>query len=390
MLKKTVVLLAGLVIGLLITYFGLKYLNKYIPKDSSINKILSPLGLNRNQVIGFLPYWLIGSMDKNYNQYLTTLTYYGLTVGADGSILKETNPGESEPGLYTLKSGKIDDILASARKENLSLSLLIFSSNEEDIGNLINDPVVHAKTLVAEVAPFMKQYKFDDLNLDIESVAIASDSARANFTTFVSEVKRNMDIQNLGTLTLDASPIVLFKPYLINLKEIGRIVDHVVLMTYDFHYPGSSVTGPVAPVGGATIDAEFDSEVSIQEALRNINSEKIILGLPLYGYSWETLEATPRSGVIPGTGIAISNRKVEKLLESCATCSAKIDEHALESYLIYKDQDTGTYFQIFYPDEDATKAKIKLSNKYGIGGMALWALGYDGSKILEPFKDYKE
>ena len=390
MFKNTLVLILGLIIGSASTYFGLKYLNKYIPKNNSINKILSPLGLNRNKVIGFLPYWLVGSMDKDYTKYLTTLTYYGLTVGPDGKIQKETNPGESEPGIFTLKSGKMDEIFRDARKNNLSLSLLIFSSNEEDIGNLINDPITNAKTLVSEVAPYMKQHNFDDLNLDIESVIEASESARQNFTTFIAEVKKNMDRQNLGTLTIDASPIVLFKKYLINLTDIDKYVDNIVLMTYDFHYPGSSVTGPVSPISGAGIDAELDSEVSIVEALKNISSEKIILGLPLYGYSWETLNDTPRSAVIPGTGLAISNRKVEKFLESCATCSAKLDNSALESYVIYKDQETGTYHQIFYPDREATYKKIQLTNKYKIGGMALWALGYDGKNILDPLKDYKD
>jgi spore germination protein YaaH len=34
--------------------------------------------------------------------------------------------------------------------------------------------------------------------------------------------------------------------------------------------------------------------------------------------------------------------------------------------------------------------KMKLAKEYGIGGVALWALGYDGKTILDPLIDYKK
>jgi len=60
-----------------------------------------------------------------------------------------------------------------------------------------------------------------------------------------------------------------------------------------------------------------------------------------------------------------------------------------ESYLIYHNQATNTYHQIFYPDEGAMAAKVELAKKYNIGGVALWALGYEGKTILNPLIEYK-
>lgn len=384
MVKRFFIFIIGLCLGFAAGYFGIKHLASFIPKNTTVTKILSPIGIQERQVIGFLPYWLIANADKDYSKYLTTLTYFGLTVSPDGTIEKYTNPGEAEPGWYALNNGKADAFLEDAKKNNLNLSLAVFSSNEENINQLISNPVLHAKNLMAEVGPIMKEYGFRDLNLDIESVLTATDAARQNFTVFVREVKKNIDEENLGTLTIDASPIVLVKKYLIDLKEVGKIVDNVVLMTYDYHYFGSSVTGPVAPVGGAGIEAEFDSTVAIKEALNILPQEKIILGVPLYGYEWETLGDTPRSAVIPGTGIAASNRRVEEYLETCTDCEVKTDQYGEESYLVYLDEETSTYHQIFYPDKSATEAKVKLVKDYQIGGVALWALGYDGATILDP------
>jgi len=383
------------ILGLAVGIFGGYCINKNYPQvfsvksQNEISRILSPLGLEKRQVIGFLPYWLLDKADNDYLKYLTTITYFGLTIAPDGTIEKFTNPGEAEPGWYALDSGKADQFLTDAKKNDLKLSLLIFNGDEKTIAKLVSDPLPHARNLVEEVAPIMKQYGFADLNLDIESVKDASEEARLNFTAFVKEVKRRVDKENLGTVTLDTTSISLIKKHMNDVKALAKIVDYVVLMAYDFHYIGSYVTGPVAPLGGSGIDAEFDSEVAVMEALKIMPAGKLILGAPLYGYEWETLSASARSAVVPGSGITASNRRVEALIKSCTDCTIKTDKLAKESYLTYRDEETGTYHQIFYPDKKAMTEKVKFAKEYGVGGMALWALGYEGDDIIKPFGAYK-
>jgi len=385
MVKKIFVFFSAVFLGFVVGYFGPKNIGSILPKNETVNKILSPIGAERRQIIGFLPYWLVASADKDYTKYLTTLAYFGLTIEEDGTIRVYSNPNEAEPGRYALfHSEKVNNLLKDARNKNIDLSLVVFSSDEENIGQLIEDPQKHAKTLVAEVAPIMKEYGFSDLNLDIESVLMASDSARVNFTAFVSSVRAEMNKKNLGTLTIDVSPIVLFKKYLVDVPSIAEFVDRIVFMTYDYHYFGSSVTGPVAPIGGAGVEAEFDVEVSVKEAVNILPLNKIILGVPLYGYEWETLSDIPRSATLPSSGMVASNSRVEEYLASCKNCEIKKDGKAKESYLIYKDDKIDTYHQIFFPDKSATEAKIKLAKKYNLGGVALWALGYEGDTILDP------
>ena len=388
MAKQTLIIIFSLIFGFIVGNTAIKYIGKKTT-NNSLGEIISPLSNSKNQVIGFLPYWLISSANKDYSKYITTLTYFGLTLDTEGRITKLTSPTESEPGWHTLNTGLADDFLASAKKNKLQLSLLVFSSDQETIDQLISNPKINAQNLVADVAPIMKQYGFTDLNLDVESVLEASDSARQNFTAFVKEIKKNMDQRQLGTLTIDASPTVLIKNYLINLEEIKNSVDYIVFMTYDYHYPGSYVTGPVAPLNGAETESEFDTEIAIKVALNTINKNKIVLGIPLYGYEWETLDDTPRSAVLPGSGVAASNRRVEELLQSCSSCSAKLDSVAQEAYLTYEDTETNTYHQIFYPDKNSTAKKVQLAKKYELGGIAAWALGYDGDTILEPLEKYK-
>lgn len=391
MARKTVsICLLSFILGFSLIFGLVKFVefNPLGPKNPlhAITPFLQP----QQEIIGFLPYWLISRADKDYNKYLTTLTYFGISISPDGSLVKFAKPGEQEPGWYALESGLADPFFTKAKTQNIKLSLLLFSGVPEDINALISDPASHAATLISEVAPIMKQYGFTDLNLDIESVAQATPGAQANFTSFVREVRNGINRQNLGTLSLESSPTDLIRPRLINPAEVAPLVDHWVLMAYDYHYPGSAVTGPIAPVGGAGNDSEFDVETGIQKALNDIPQYKIVLGLPLYGYEWETLGDVPRSAVLPGSGAAASNRRMEQFVAGCATCSAKADQNTKETYVIYKDQKTTTFHQVFYPDTNSTAEKIKLINKYQLGGAALWALGYDGDTILNPLTAYKQ
>lgn len=372
--------------------FGAVYLVGSSPVVRFDNPVLSKVGVKKAEIVGFLPYWLLSKADKDYAKYITTLTYFGLTVNEDGTIKKLDNPQEEEPGWTTLKGEKFTSF--QAKNKNLKQSLLVINGDDEIIGKLINDPVVSATNLVNDVAPVMKGYGlpagrqgFTDLNLDIESFLDASESARANMTTFVRTVTDQVKSQKLGTVTLDLIPIALVKQKLYDAKALGAIVDRVVLMTYDFHYTGSFTSGANAPVGGAGTSLEYDTETAVKEALKSIPADKLLLGIPLYGYGWETLSSAPESATIPGGASIASSRRVADLLKTCATCSAQMDAVAKEPYLIFKED--GYFNQIYFENEDSIKEKINLAQKYKLGGVALWALGYEDNSMLNPLTTYK-
>jgi spore germination protein YaaH len=377
MIRNIVFTILGILVGIIIGFLFL-----FRTPVRSILKIPS------NQSMGFLPYWLLNKARLDYSKYLTGIYYFGLTIGSDGHLVEFANPQEKEPGWYALESGKADPFLQKAKENHQTLSLVVFSGVNSAIGDMVKDPIKHADNLMTDVAPVMKKYGFTDLNLDVEYLDVASEEARMHFTQFVKQVKNNLKEQRLGTLSIDISPTAFIKNYLVNPKEISKYVDSMIIMGYDYHFQGSYVTGPVAPLFGTETVSEFDIKTAIEKALSIIPASKIILGIPLYGYEWETLGENPRSPVIPGTGLTASSLRVEKLLQECATCSAQFDSVALEKYVVYKDIDANSYHQIFYPDSETMSDKIKFAQKYNLGGIALWAMGYEDSTILDPLSDY--
>jgi spore germination protein YaaH len=369
------------------TAFGVIYILGYTPIARFDNPVLVTFGVQKPEIVGFLPYWLVSKADKKYEKYITTLTYFGLTVQKDGSLQRLTNPQEKEPGWTTLMDGKYEAKLQDAKKKGLKQSLLVISGDDAAIGEMIADPETSAKKLVSDAAPIMKDKGFTDLNLDIETFMSASESARANFTTFVRTVKQELDAQHLGTLTIDLIPISLVKQKLYDPKSIGAIVDRVVLMTYDYHYSGSFTSGANAPIGGAGDSLEFDVETALKEAVKVIPKEKILMGIPLYGYMWETIDAATESATIAGGSETASVRRVTEKLRDCKDCMSGYDDVSKSPYVIYPEDDV--YKQTYFENETSMKEKIALAQKYHLGGVALWALGYEDDTLLLPLEKYK-
>ncbi len=387
MLQKTLIVWAGIIAGVFLAYFLVKQTNilNIGNRNSSVADVFKP---PQKKIIGFLPFWLIDKAQSDYSPYITELSYFNVTIDSDGTIQKFTNPGESDPGWHALYTGKIDDYLINAKSRGIELSLTVFSGDDEKIDKFLEDPVKSAQNLINDINPVISQYGFADLNLDIEKVADATLEERAKYTKFVSEVRSRLN-PNI-TITLDAPGIAFVKDKnLSDPKSLAKIVDYIVLMGYDFHNPGSFVTGPVAPESGAGIVSEFDIESAIQAALTQVPAQKLILAIPLYGYSWESINPFPRSATLPSSAYSISNKSVEDLLATCATCSAEFDKTDGESHIIYKDQETGMYHQIFYPDRASTQIKVDFVKSQNLGGMALWALGYEGKTILLPLAGYR-
>ena len=383
MTKKIIISFGGIIIGIVIGIVIIYSI--FIPKNSS-EVLINPLAPKR-QVIGFLPYWLLNRAKSDYSKYITTLTYFGLRVDKNGNIQKLLTPQEEEPGWYALNSGKLSPFFKDAQNHYVSLSLLVSNGDINSIDQLVNDPIAHAKNLISDVSPIINKYKFSDLNLDIEYTQPASDSARTGFTEFVNEVRKDLN-KNI-TLTVEISPTDVILNHLIDTKAIGKIADNVVLMAYDYHSTVSFVTGPVAPLGGAGVDSEYDVITALEKSLEDVPPEKLILGIPLYGYEWESLNPEPRSSIIPNTGLVASNQRAKDFLSFCSTCSARLDSEARENYISYFDQNALDYHTIFYPTENSTVSKINLANNFQLGGLAVWALGYEGNSILKPLEGYK-
>lgn len=371
-------------LAFLVTFTLSFYLSENIsllPQFKNNRSLDQKFGLHFTSVIGFLPYWLLDDASADYSPYLTNLTYFGLAVSGDGSIYKKSTSNETEPGYLNFSTTKLNNYLNSARQKSLETSLLLYAATDTSIDELIKDPQTSANKLVSEVLPLMIENHYTDLDIDLETLRVATPDEQKAFTQFLNIISQNLKAKNF-TLTI-CLPVSAFSyDTIISPLQIQSLVDRVVIMTYDYFYRASSRTGPNAPLN--------EVESVVNSALKTFKSEQIILGIPLYGYQWETLKNTPSSAIIPSSGQTFTQKELSKLLTSnCSLCQFIKDSKSSETAVIYPDADTGTYFQTFFPDENSFSQKISLVKQYNLGGVAFWALGYESEKYLSPFSALK-
>lgn len=350
------------------------------------SRVLALVGIEKPRVIGFQPFWLLDRAEVGYPE-ITTFAYFALTLDSDGTIVKLVNPREEEPGWTTLRGQKFAEYLRAAKRRGQVPSLTLHASREATVAALLADPETHAENLLRDVEEIFAEYGFRDLNLDIESFRDAEEADREQFARFLRAVAGGVAQRGLGTLTVELTPVSVIKSRIANPLVLGEIADFVVLMGYDFHYVNSWLAGPVAPIGGAGEVREYDVATALTELVRVVPAEKIILGIPLYGYEWETLSAEPGAAVIPGSGATASHRRVQELLASCDECQRGFDEESQQPFVVFPD--AGYYHQIFYEDARSLEAKLSLARDLGLRGAGFWALGYEGEGLLRPVAAYR-
>ena len=104
-------------------------------------------------------------------------------------------------------------------------------------------------------------------------------------------------------------------------------------------------------------------------------STKLRLGIPLYGYEWETVD---RSKYAPteSRGVTASLERIESMLQD-RTLELIWDRNSLTPYGV--STESGSPTQIYFENETSIRLKLELVKSSGLGGIALWALGYDNN-----------
>ena len=122
---------------------------------------------------------------------------------------------------------------------------------------------------------------FDGIDIDWE---YPQGPDGAHYIPLLQEFRRQMDALRPGlllTVALGPTPRMYGEA---DLTALGALVDRAGLMTYDFSGPWSQTTGLVAPLSAPVGDSVERSVTSWLRA--GIPAEKLLVGLPFYGYGW--------------------------------------------------------------------------------------------------------
>lgn len=323
-------------------------------------------------ILGFAPYWNLKKLSSESLNSITHFAYFNLHLNGDGSLYTKANKGEEDPGYTNYKrlvSGSID-------YQNKPLIITFMPESQTALISSISTSNTRQKT-IATIINIIKESGAIGVNIDYEPVGDIAPSVRDNFTLFIKDLRSQLDkldgLDKLLTISIYGS--AGSKPRIWDLANLAPLADYFVVMTYDYTMPGSNSSGPNSPLRGSGDLYEHDVIKNIAEISKLVPSEKILLGIPFYGYEWDTVDSSKYSPTI-SKGSTASLERIQKMLDE-KTLELIWDRNSLTPYGIATN--SGQVSQIYFENETSLRLKLEFVKSAQLGGIAIWALGYEGN-----------
>ena len=238
---------------------------------------------------------------------------------------------------------------------------------------------------IRQLLAFSSLYKLDGINIDLENIYIKDKDALTQFVREAAPLFREQGlVVSIDVNVPDGSPTYSL---CYDTEALGKIVDYVMLMAYNQHWPGGPQAGSVAQITWV--------EKYLVKVLDMVPKDKLILGIPFYTYLWEEKIV---NGVKSKPGSkSQSMEAVRKLVEE-NKAAAVWDEESGQFYAEYvKD---GSTYKVWIEDANSINLKSSLVLKYDLAGTAAWSRNFVSQdiwgvlnknlKTLESFAAWKE
>ncbi len=143
------------------------------------------------------------------------------------------------------------------------------------------------RRFITQVVDFCLQNGYDGVDLDWEFVS--NDQEREDFSALVRELSAALKAQNPPLLLTMAAPSGPYWGRWISYEALHPYFDYIGFMTYDYHGSWSDHSGHNSPVYTCQNDPCGSMDDTFTYALiREIPLEKLLLGVPFFGRSFNT------------------------------------------------------------------------------------------------------
>ncbi|PIA45729.1 hypothetical protein AQUCO_01600164v1 [Aquilegia coerulea] len=345
-----------------------------LPIPFPFPKVISPIKS------AYWPSWLTYSLPPStIPAYFTHIFYAFIELDASNYQLAITQPDDQWMGNFT----------ATLHAKNMKALLSIGggAASPYTFASMVSTKANRAAFIESTIS-VARKYGFDGLDLDWEFPASPEDMS--NFTLLMQEWRYTTEVESLltGSPRLLLSAAVYFASHFILTNpslsypgaSINKYMDFVSPMCYNFHGPwNTSVTGGPALLYDPT--SNISTSYGIQSWISaGVPPEKLVLGLPMYGHTWQLKDpnvhgiGAPAVGTGPGSGTFVYKDIVDYNVNNKAT-------------VVYDEKTVSTYSYsgaswIGYDDERSIKAKVEYAQDLGLGGYFFWILGNDKNWTL--------
>ena len=310
-------------------------------------------------VYGWLPYWATSAqMDQFQWDRLTHVAYFSYEVNS-------ANGGCS--GKHSWGSSIVQKAHNHGVKIHLTATLFGSSGNKALLQNETS-----CNTLVNGLVSEVTSAGGDGICIDFESVGSWTGATKA-LTSFMTKLA-NAAKQNNLEVSIALPSIDWYADF--DVGSFEKLGIMCIIMGYDYHYSGSSVPGPVAPLmPSSRWGTQLNDDYSTRYYLGKMtNAAHLYLAVPYYGRKWKA------SSTSIGASSLGSSYSSSPVLSTCASSASsygrKWDSDGSVPWFSYTDS-SGAAWQCFYDDVESLGLKYDYINSKGLGGVGIWALSHE-------------
>ena len=323
--------------------------------------------LLRKEVFGYLPYWFRSRWNQIDYSLVSTIAYFSGEVEVDGSIT-QTRGWPSFPGDPNASSDVVNMInMAHANGVRVVLCLTSFTSN--DIHTIVSTPSLRTAVIQRALA-LVEAGNAEGVNINFENIQTAS---RDFVTQFMRELADTFHTRRPGSQVSCAPTDYDTRQGDWDITALAPFIDLFFFQGYGYAYGGSPVSGPVGLLPNTAFWGTTNITTFMNFVQARIDTSKIVLGLPHFGYRWPTMTGDPKA---PTQAAGVPFYYPDALVV-IATRGRQWDATALNPW--YRYQDVGQWYQGWYDDPESMGYKYQFALSRNLHGVGMWALGMDGA-----------
>jgi spore germination protein len=283
---------------------------------------------------------------RQRNGQLDYVALHWASFKEDGSLEIKANP----------------DLLPMVRGLGARPILSVTAGTGPDIAHALLS--TEASRAAAVEALFQRLAEYDGVSIDFEGL---KPEDRDPLTQFMAQLAgRLRPAGKLVTIALSAKTTDTRTGWAgaHDYAGLAPNADLFVLMSYGYRTAQSSLAGSSAPTSWV--------ESTLSFAMSQLPAQKILLGVPGYGYDWDTTSGPPARAMRYSDAMAIANQQGIPVQYDAAQNSARFG--------YTKD---GHAHDVWFEDRSTFTTRVALVSQRGLAGFALWRLGHEDPQVWQ-------
>jgi spore germination protein YaaH len=216
------------------------------------------------------------------------------------------------------------------------------------------------ESAISNAIKLIQNNNYDGIQLDFENMNADDNNSFSEFVKEIANQLHSIDKKLIVAVHAKSPEYGVWEGSAAHdWSQLNKYADYIMIMAYDYHW-STSGAGEIAPISWV--------RTTLNYAVDTIDKEKILLGIPLYGYDWVGTKAS-----------ALDYTDVQMLINTYDITP----EMTLEKEQYFTYEKNSLIHTVYYSDSQTVQERLRLVEEYNIAGASFWRLGSEDPDIYE-------